>query len=117
MLVAHFKRITLRIPLLRTKKKKKITGFKIKQSLLHTCTSREKASTMMFSFFWFSLTSRISPNIKKQLHRNHRKHFLCMYVNNGEHALYNTQWGIFHYNSNKNHFVITPELNFHCHVN
>lgn len=35
----------------------------------------------MFSFFWFSLTSRISPNIKTQLHWNHGKHFLCMYVN------------------------------------
>lgn len=65
-------------PLLNTQKWR---GFKIKQSLLHTCTSREKASTMMFSFFWFSLTSRISPNIKTQLHWNHGKHFLCMYVN------------------------------------
>lgn len=78
MLLLISKEWLYKTPLLNTKKWR---GFKIKQSLLHTCTSREKASTMMFSFFWFSLTSRISPNIKTQLHWNHGKHFLCMYVN------------------------------------
>lgn len=140
MFVAHFKRYPCCT--------QKMNRFQNKAKFIAYMYTREKASTMMFSFFWFSLTSRISPNIKTQLHWNHGKHFLCMYVNmvNMQYTIHitafpwafpagseiffselwrkgprrcdcNTQWGLFYYNSNKNHFVITPELNFHFHVN
>lgn len=73
MFVAHFKRYPCCT--------QKMNRFQNKAKFIAYMYTREKASTMMFSFFWFSLTSRISPNIKTQLHWNHGKHFLCMYVN------------------------------------
>lgn len=73
MFVAHFKRYPCCT--------QKMNRFQNKAKFIAYMYTREKASTMMFSFFWFSLTSRISPNIKTQLHWNHEKHFLCMYVN------------------------------------